>query len=298
MARRIYEDNTGLYFKAYNKDKVLLKVYCDEEGNPLKGVRPVPLEEETSKKSFKGILPIIIAVLGIFLLFFIGYSTYSKIFDSNPKVDLSSGYEVEFTPTGYNGEARAGVKVKKIPTISNVSDEAKKKEIEGILYNPRVTYSKSEGLRSGDNIDVELSFDKAKVEKHKLEITGTYKKTFTVGNLETKPTEPPVASKSDKDTTTTKSAETTMGAKVTTKPSAAAPATVTGPTGIVPTPKNVNVGSVNMRAGSSTATGVITVVPKGGKISEVGTVTNAKGETWSKVVYNGKEGWIRSDLLR
>lgn len=295
MARRIFEDQDGLYFRAYDKNRRLVKVYCDEEGNPIKGRKVVPIVVEEKEKeegglSLKRILPILIPVFLIVSIIFAGFFVYNKIVNANPKVDISSNYEISLAPTGYNGEAKPGIKVNKIPTVENVKDEAQKKEIEDILNNPRVSYNKTDNLRNGDDVEVTVVLDETKVKKHNLQVTGVYKKTFKVEGLGEKPAVTGINPVLENQSITTEA--NSSSSRVTSTASQSVPS------GTIPVPRTVKPAAVNIRTGAGTGNTVAGNLRRGGTVTEIRRVQNAKGETWSEVTYgNGKKGWIRSDLL-
>ncbi|MDO4814406.1 MAG: SH3 domain-containing protein [Gemella sp.] len=319
MARRIFEDNDGLYFRAYDKNRRLVKVYCDEEGNPIKGRKVVPiiLEEESvvggavaagSGLSLKKVIPWLISLMLVALVAFVGYFAYSKYANANPTVDISSNYDISFAPTGYNGEAKAGIKVNKIPTVSNVKDETQKKTIEDVLNNPRVSYSKTEGLRNGDDVEVTVVLDETKVKASNLEVVGTYKKTFKVEGLGEKPAVAgidPTNSNQSSETTSSENSEqassrSNAAERATTRAVTRARTTSSAdvPQGVTPVQRTIKPTAANIRSGAGTGNAVAGTVARGRAVTEIRRVQNAKGETWSQVSYgNGRQGWIRSDLL-
>jgi NlpC/P60 family/Bacterial SH3 domain len=55
--------------------------------------------------------------------------------------------------------------------------------------------------------------------------------------------------------------------------------------------------AVHLRAGASTATAVLATVPAGAQLRVIGSAVRA-AKPWDHVVYRGRSGWVRADLVR
>ncbi len=55
--------------------------------------------------------------------------------------------------------------------------------------------------------------------------------------------------------------------------------------------------AVHLRAGASTATAVLATVPTGTQLRVIGSAVRA-AQRWDHIVYRGRSGWVRADLVR
>ena len=54
---------------------------------------------------------------------------------------------------------------------------------------------------------------------------------------------------------------------------------------------------VNLRSSSNDSSSVLSTAKKGDTVYVDFTERNSSGETWAFVTYNGKQGWMRADLI-
>lgn len=59
---------------------------------------------------------------------------------------------VQFHFTGYDGSGKAEIEILKYPKIVSIKNEKYREEIEKILHNPSIEWSKNENLRNGEEI--------------------------------------------------------------------------------------------------------------------------------------------------
>lgn len=206
----IYQDEQGLYYVAYDAGNVPSKVYCDAEGNRLSPVNvneekkrvvsveqaPIPVNAGSytqnspvvSKKKSKALVWILPLLL--LLLAGGGYYAYSNYF-AKTKVDMSL-YVIKVETSGVDGKGKATAKIENIPDItSKISDKATASEIDEFLAHPEVKYSKEEGLKNGDTVEVTLELDSEKLKEYNLETEGEFKGSFDVSGLTAEKKEEP-----------------------------------------------------------------------------------------------------------
>lgn len=63
------------------------------------------------------------------------------------------------------------------------------------------------------------------------------------------------------------------------------------------TTQNVGKNAVNLRSGATTSYKVTATIPAGTSLKLLSAFTNAQKEVWFNVEYQGKKGWVRSDLF-
>ena len=73
-------------------------------------------------------------------------------------------------------------------------------------------------------------------------------------------------------------------------------ATTSG-TSYVGTTQKIGKNAVNMRSGATTAYKVVATLPAGTSLKVLNAFTNAQKEVWFNVEFNGKKGWVISDLF-
>lgn len=59
---------------------------------------------------------------------------------------------VQFHFTGYDGSGKAEIEILEYPKIVSLKNEKDREEIEKILHNPSIEWSKNENLRNGEEI--------------------------------------------------------------------------------------------------------------------------------------------------
>lgn len=59
---------------------------------------------------------------------------------------------VQFHFTGYDGSGKAEIEILEYPKIVSIKNEKYREEIEKILHNPSIEWSKNENLRNGEEI--------------------------------------------------------------------------------------------------------------------------------------------------
>src|SRR5699024_10549933 len=55
--------------------------------------------------------------------------------------------------------------------------------------------------------------------------------------------------------------------------------------------------AANMRSGATTSYKVVATIPAGTSLKVLSAFTNAQNEVWFNVEYNGKKGWVTSELF-
>lgn len=59
---------------------------------------------------------------------------------------------IQFHFTGYDGSGKAEIEILEYPKIVSLKNEKDREEIEKILHNPSIEWSKNENLRNGEEI--------------------------------------------------------------------------------------------------------------------------------------------------
>ncbi|MDK7354337.1 hypothetical protein QP518_01080 [Peptoniphilus harei] len=98
-------------------------------------------------KSKKNLAFIIFAILIIFSTCFY----HAKIRKPDAYVTMDP-LTVQFHFTGYDGSGKAEIEILKYPKILSLKNEKDREEIEKILHNPSIEWSKNENLRNGEEI--------------------------------------------------------------------------------------------------------------------------------------------------
>lgn len=98
-------------------------------------------------KSKKNLAFIIFAILIIFSTCF--YYVKKRKADAYVTMDPLT---VQFHFTGYDGSGKAEIKILEYPKILSLKNEKDREEIEKILHNPSIEWSKNENLRNGEEI--------------------------------------------------------------------------------------------------------------------------------------------------
>ena len=263
--------------------------YYNQQNNQQYNVPPVnpnynnyndnnSYDEEPKKEKKKSPIPIIITAIVTFLVLVVGlYFGYNKFMKKENVVDVSA-YEINFVTYGTNGEGKPEVDIKKIPEVANTSTE-----ISNFLSKPDISYDKKENLKNGDKVEVTITLNHNTAQKLKLDTKGEFKRTFTVNGLNEKEKE----KEKEKETIIVKdnssSSSSSSNSNRTYFSNRAARIYVDA--------------GVNLRSSSNDSSSVLSTAKKGDTVYVDFTERNSSGETWAFVTYNGKQGWMRADLI-
>ena len=263
--------------------------YYNQQNNQQYNVPPVnpnynnyndnnSYNEEPKNEKKKSPIPIIITAVVTFLVLVVGlYFGYNKFMKKENVVDVSA-YEINFVTYGTNGEGKPEVDIKKIPEVANTSTE-----ISNFLSKPDISYDKKENLRNGDKVEVTITLNHNTAQKLKLDTKGEFKRTFTVNGLNEKEKE----KEKEKETIIVKdnssSSSSSSNSNRTYFSNRAARIYVDA--------------GVNLRSSSNDSSSVLSTAKKGDTVYVDFTERNSSGETWAFVTYNGKQGWMRADLI-
>ena len=228
--------------------------------------------EEPKNEKKKSPIPIIITAVVTFLVLVAGlYFGYNKFMKKENVVDVSA-YEINFVTYGTNGEGKPEVDIKKIPEVANTSTE-----ISNFLSKPDISYDKKENLKNGDKVEVTITLNHNTAQKLKLDTKGEFKRTFTVNGLNEKEKETIIV----KDNSSSSSSSSNSNRTYFSNRAARI---------------YVDAG-VNLRSSSNDSSSVLSTAKKGDTVYVDFTERNSSGETWAFVTYNGKQGWMRADLI-
>ena len=263
--------------------------YYNQQNNQQYNVPPVnpnynnyndnnSYNEEPKNEKKKSPIPIIITAIVTFLVLVVAlYFGYNKFMKKENVVDVSA-YEINFVTYGTNGEGKPEVDIKKIPEVANTSTE-----ISNFLSKPDISYDKKENLKNGDKVEVTITLNHNTAQKLKLDTKGEFKRTFTVNGLNEKEKE----KEKEKETIIVKdnssSSSSSSNSNRTYFSNRAARIYVDA--------------GVNLRSSSNDSSSVLSTAKKGDTVYVDFTERNSSGETWAFVTYNGKQGWMRPDLI-
>lgn len=263
--------------------------YYNQQNNQQYNVPPVnpnynnyndnnSYNEEPKKEKKKSPIPIIITAIVTFLVLVVGlYFGYNKFMKKENVVDVSA-YEINFVTYGTNGEGKPEVDIKKIPEVANTSTE-----ISNFLSKPDISYDKKENLKNGDKVEVTITLNHNTAQKLKLDTKGEFKRTFTVNGLNEKEKE----KEKEKETIIVKD-----------NSSSSSPSSNSNRTYFSNRAARIYVDAgVNLRSSSNDSSSVLSTAKKGDTVYVDFTERNSSGETWAFVTYNGKQGWMRADLI-
>ena len=257
--------------------------YYNQQNNQQYNVPPVnpnynnyndnnSYNEEPKNEKKKSPIPIIITAVVTFLVLVVGlYFGYNKFMKKENVVDVSA-YEINFVTYGTNGEGKPEVDIKKIPEVANTSTE-----ISNFLSKPDISYDKKENLKNGDKVEVTITLNHNTAQKLKLDTKGEFKRTFTVNGLNEKEKETIIV----KDNSSSSSSSSNSNRTYFSNRAARI---------------YVDAG-VNLRSSSNDSSSVLSTAKKGDTVYVDFTERNSSGETWAFVTYNGKQGWMRADLI-
>ena len=263
--------------------------YYNQQNNQQYNVPPVnpnynnyndnnSYNEEPKNEKKKSPIPIIITAVVTFLVLVVGlYFGYNKFMKKENVVDVSA-YEINFVTYGTNGEGKPEVDIKKIPEVANTSTE-----ISNFLSKPDISYDKKENLKNGDKVEVTITLNHNTAQKLKLDTKGEFKRTFTVNGLNEKEKE----KEKEKETIIVKD-----------NSSSSSPSSNSNRTYFSNRAARIYVDAgVNLRSSSNDSSSVLSTAKKGDTVYVDFTERNSNGETWAFVTYNGKQGWMRADLI-
>ena len=263
--------------------------YYNQQNNQQYNVPPVnpnynnyndnnSYNEEPKNEKKKSPIPIIITAVVTFLVLVVAlYFGYNKFMKKENVVDVSA-YEINFVTYGTNGEGKPEVDIKKIPEVANTSTE-----ISNFLSKPDISYDKKENLKNGDKVEVTITLNHNTAQKLKLDTKGEFKRTFTVNCL------------NEKEKDKQKQKETII---VKDNSSSSSSSSNSNRTYFSNRAARIYVDAgVNLRSSSNDSSSVLSTAKKGDTVYVDFTERNSSGETWAFVTYNGKQGWMRADLI-
>ena len=263
--------------------------YYNQQNNQQYNVPPVnpnynnyndnnSYNEEPKNEKKKSPIPIIITAIVTFLVLVVAlYFGYNKFMKKENVVDVSA-YEINFVTYGTNGEGKPEVDIKKIPEVANTSTE-----ISNFLSKPDISYDKKVNLKNGDKVEVTITLNHNTAQKLKLDTKGEFKRTFTVNGLNEKEKE----KEKEKETIIVKD-----------NSSSSSPSSNSNRTYFSNRAARIYVDAgVNLRSSSNDSSSVLSTAKKGDTVYVDFTERNSSGETWAFVTYNGKQGWMRADLI-
>lgn len=96
---------------------------------------------------------IIFTILVIFALCF--YNIKIKKPDAYVTMDPLT---IQFHFTGYDGSGKAEIEILEYPKIVSIKNEKDRENIEKILHNPSIEWSKNENLRNGEEISFYIRY--------------------------------------------------------------------------------------------------------------------------------------------
>ena len=123
-------------------------------------------------KSKKNVAFIIIAILIIFSTCFY----YVKLRKPDAYVTMDS-LTIQFHFTGYDGSGKAEIEILEYPKIVSIKNEKDREDIEKILHNPSIEWSKNENLRNGEEIFYYLRYPNTG--KYNIKFDREYRSTGT-----------------------------------------------------------------------------------------------------------------------
>lgn len=84
---------------------------------------------------------------------------------------------IQFHFTGYDGSGKAEIEILEYPKIVSIKNEKDRDDIEKILHNPSIEWSKNENLRNGEEIFYYLRYPNT--EKYNIKFDRDYGSTGT-----------------------------------------------------------------------------------------------------------------------
>ena len=89
----------------------------------------------------------------IFAILIIFFTTFYNVKIRKPDAYVTMDpLTIQFHFTGYDGDGKAEIKILEYPKIVSIKNEKDRENIEKILHNPSIEWSKNENLRNGEEI--------------------------------------------------------------------------------------------------------------------------------------------------
>lgn len=101
---------------------------------------------------------------------------YAKIRKPDAYVTMEP-LTIQFDFTGYDGSGKAEIEILEYPKIVSIKNEKDRENIEKILHNPSIEWSKNENLRNGEEIFYYLRYPDTG--KYNIEFDRDYGSTGT-----------------------------------------------------------------------------------------------------------------------
>ncbi len=103
-----------------------------------------------AKKDLKSKKNMAFIIFSILIIFSLSYYIV-KIRKPDAYVTMDP-LTVQFHFTGYDGDGKAEIEILEYPKIVSIKNEKDRENIEKILHNPSIEWSKNENLRNGEEI--------------------------------------------------------------------------------------------------------------------------------------------------
>lgn len=89
----------------------------------------------------------------IFAILIIFFTTFYNVKIRKPDAYVTmEPLTIQFHFTGYHGSGKAEIEILEYPKIVSIKNEEDRENIEKILHNPSIEWSKNENLRNGEEI--------------------------------------------------------------------------------------------------------------------------------------------------
>ena len=89
----------------------------------------------------------------IFAILIIFFTTFYNVKIRKPDAYVTmEPLTIQFHFTGYDGSGKAEIEILEYPKIVSIKNEEDRENIEKILHNPSIEWSKNENLRNGEEI--------------------------------------------------------------------------------------------------------------------------------------------------
>lgn len=95
----------------------------------------------------------------IFAILIIFFTTFYNVKIRKPDAYVTmEPLTIQFHFTGYDGSGKAEIEILEYPKIVSIKNEKDRDDIEKILHNPSIEWSKNENLRNGEEIFVYIKY--------------------------------------------------------------------------------------------------------------------------------------------